>query len=250
MTLNYLSDGNIFGEMAVIDSGPRSATVTAIVDTLLLHLNKDAFHQVVERIPSCIWGIIGVLNEHLRNRVKDMRTTFDTIQQHAHATDSTETSEESVYRFGGFIADTHTSISAEAHRMLGNCIETTTRERFNRWLDSGWLKPQAMIWLLSILSWRQAETLLLWICPQTQGSIQAVAHEMQIGRDTVNTHRRNARIALEEALELEFPVGRGAQASIYDWAVKLDLLDPYVKGGCFQSGGTPILGAEDREKYA
>ncbi len=61
-----------------------------------------------------------------------------------------------------------------------------------------------------------------------------VAGEMMVGRDTINTHRDEARKSLEDALDTQFPTGRGAHTIIYDWAVKMVLLDPYVEGGCFQ----------------
>lgn len=45
----------VFGEMALIDSGPRSATVAATSDCTLLAINRDSFMQLVKTNP--LFGI-------------------------------------------------------------------------------------------------------------------------------------------------------------------------------------------------
>jgi CRP/FNR family transcriptional regulator, cyclic AMP receptor protein len=45
--LAMLKDGSHFGEMALVDEGPRSATVIAQDDTILLRLDKDEFEKVM-----------------------------------------------------------------------------------------------------------------------------------------------------------------------------------------------------------
>ncbi len=45
-TLKYLGEGEVIGEMTLLDSEPRSATVTTVVPTQLLRLNQRPF-------PSC-----------------------------------------------------------------------------------------------------------------------------------------------------------------------------------------------------
>ena len=46
----YLSDGNSFGEYALIDSEMRSATVTAIENTTLLRMVQEDFYNLMINI--------------------------------------------------------------------------------------------------------------------------------------------------------------------------------------------------------
>jgi CRP-like cAMP-binding protein len=71
-TLNHLQAGDLFGEMAVLDSEPRSASVTAVVDTQLLRLAQEPLYEVMEERAEVARGIIRVLSRHLRARVKDL----------------------------------------------------------------------------------------------------------------------------------------------------------------------------------
>ena len=71
-TLNNLQAGDLFGEMAVLDAEPRSASVTAVVDTQLLRLDQAPLYEVMEDRGEVARGIIRVLSRHVRARVKDL----------------------------------------------------------------------------------------------------------------------------------------------------------------------------------
>ena len=71
-TLNDLTAGNVFGEMAVLDPEPRSAAVTAVEDTQLLRLDQQALYELIDDRPEVARGIIRVLSQHLRNRMRDL----------------------------------------------------------------------------------------------------------------------------------------------------------------------------------
>jgi CRP-like cAMP-binding protein len=58
--------GSFFGEMALLDQGPRSATVTAELPTRLLVLNARDFATVVKNNPSVALKIMRALAERLR----------------------------------------------------------------------------------------------------------------------------------------------------------------------------------------
>ena len=49
-TLVYRSDGDCFGEIAILDDAPRTASVTTEVGTQLLKLNQEDFWRVVKHI--------------------------------------------------------------------------------------------------------------------------------------------------------------------------------------------------------
>jgi CRP/FNR family transcriptional regulator, cyclic AMP receptor protein len=71
-TLNDLAIGNVFGEMAVLDPELRSASVTAIEDTQLLRLDQQALYELIDDRPEVARGLLKVLSQHLRNRVRDL----------------------------------------------------------------------------------------------------------------------------------------------------------------------------------
>ena len=50
--LARLSDGAFFGEMALLQSGPRTATVTAVTDAQILEISRDAVEKVITQYPS------------------------------------------------------------------------------------------------------------------------------------------------------------------------------------------------------
>ncbi len=71
-TINYLEEGDVFGEMAVLDPSPRSASVEAVVDTDLLEIDQVQLYELVESRNEVARGIIQVLSRHLRNRLNDL----------------------------------------------------------------------------------------------------------------------------------------------------------------------------------
>lgn len=71
-TLNYLSQGDVFGEMALLDSQPRVASVTSVRDTRLLRLDQEPFYELMDDRIEVARGIIQVLSQHLRARVRDL----------------------------------------------------------------------------------------------------------------------------------------------------------------------------------
>jgi len=70
--LNYLSERDVFGEMALLDPEPRMASVTAVEPTRLFRLEQTPFYELISQRPEVATGIIRVLTGHLRNRVRDI----------------------------------------------------------------------------------------------------------------------------------------------------------------------------------
>ncbi len=63
--LAILKDGDFFGEMALIDGSPRSATATAIEDTDLLIIDKESFTAKINENPLIAY-VMEVLTKRLR----------------------------------------------------------------------------------------------------------------------------------------------------------------------------------------
>jgi CRP/FNR family cyclic AMP-dependent transcriptional regulator len=64
--LSMLGTGDVFGEMALLDDEPRSATAIAVEDCDLLSLQRSEFDGVVKSRASISAGLIKVLSARLR----------------------------------------------------------------------------------------------------------------------------------------------------------------------------------------
>lgn len=59
--------GNYFGEVALIDDGPRSATVTAVTDVTAYGLTSWEFRPLVEESAGIAWELLQVMAKRLRS---------------------------------------------------------------------------------------------------------------------------------------------------------------------------------------
>jgi CRP/FNR family cyclic AMP-dependent transcriptional regulator len=69
--VNYLGKREVFGEMALLDPEPRSASVTASEATRLFRLNQGSFYKLMQERPEVAMGIIHILTARLRNVMRD-----------------------------------------------------------------------------------------------------------------------------------------------------------------------------------
>ena len=61
-----LGEGECFGEMAILDSSPRSASVTAAADVGCLRIEREDFYDIMAEKPEISQGIIKGLTRRLR----------------------------------------------------------------------------------------------------------------------------------------------------------------------------------------
>lgn len=75
-TIVELGAGEHFGEMALIDKEPRSATVTAVEDTRLLVMKRPDFLYLIKHerdlAVKLLWQFLGVLTARLRNTSREL----------------------------------------------------------------------------------------------------------------------------------------------------------------------------------
>jgi CRP/FNR family transcriptional regulator, cyclic AMP receptor protein len=67
VSIATLGPGSFFGEMALLDRKPRTATVTAIEATTVLVVTEQSFSALVETVPSVDRKMLAVLAERLRD---------------------------------------------------------------------------------------------------------------------------------------------------------------------------------------
>ena len=69
--LETLSDYNIFGEMALVDAAPRSATAVAVTDVKLVPVGEKQFLFLISHTPHFAVNVLRVMAQRLRasNRI-------------------------------------------------------------------------------------------------------------------------------------------------------------------------------------
>jgi HD-GYP domain-containing protein (c-di-GMP phosphodiesterase class II) len=66
LVLGVHSDGEFFGEMALLDEGPRSATVQALDATVVLEIARQDFETLIYKSPVLAYSIMRELSSRLR----------------------------------------------------------------------------------------------------------------------------------------------------------------------------------------
>lgn len=77
ITLDDLPQGDYFGELAAIDSAPRSASVMALTDCLVASLPQDQFLALLETHPPIALNVMKTLTKIVRtatDRIMDLST--------------------------------------------------------------------------------------------------------------------------------------------------------------------------------
>lgn len=69
--LNTLGAGDFFGEIALLDDGPRTATVTTEEPTRLLVLNHREFHALMDEFPEVANQVLSALAHRIRRLEPD-----------------------------------------------------------------------------------------------------------------------------------------------------------------------------------
>lgn len=66
-TARVLKEGDFFGEMALIDRSPRSATVTADTDLRCLLLTQPVFRPFATSHPESMWALLELMVKRVRD---------------------------------------------------------------------------------------------------------------------------------------------------------------------------------------
>lgn len=127
--LNHLGPGDVFGEMAVLDPEPRSASVTAQEASVLLCLRRDALHNLMMQQPKIARGVIRILSDRLRRMVYNMSVEFAYMQQFARLTAAAVAIESEIY-----IPESLDDVAARPDELgqLGRVFQQTIRELARR----------------------------------------------------------------------------------------------------------------------
>jgi signal-transduction protein with cAMP-binding, CBS, and nucleotidyltransferase domain len=75
--LAHLKRGDCFGEMAILDGAPRSASVTAVTRLETLKITQEDFFEFLNDSPEAAHGVFSVLTRRLREadaRIRELKT--------------------------------------------------------------------------------------------------------------------------------------------------------------------------------
>jgi CRP/FNR family cyclic AMP-dependent transcriptional regulator len=67
LKLGTLTKGKIFGEMALFDHMPRSATIRAVGDAVVLSIDKKGFFAKASTDPTLAFNILEEMSERIRD---------------------------------------------------------------------------------------------------------------------------------------------------------------------------------------
>jgi CRP-like cAMP-binding protein len=67
LTVDIAGPGEVFGELALLDGRPRSASAGAVEDTVTYTLDRETFKQALAAIPGLAAGVIELLSARLRH---------------------------------------------------------------------------------------------------------------------------------------------------------------------------------------
>jgi CRP/FNR family cyclic AMP-dependent transcriptional regulator len=71
-----MGPGDFFGEISLLDGGPRTATCTAQTDVTTLGITPWTFKRLIEQNPSIASKMLKVMAQRLRSSAKQLQHTF------------------------------------------------------------------------------------------------------------------------------------------------------------------------------
>jgi CRP-like cAMP-binding protein len=136
--LSLLGSGDFFGEMALLDNEPRSATAIAVEDSELLSLHRNDFQNVLTDNRSITVGLIKVLTARLR-RANHQISTLALLDVYGRVA---RVIVDMAREEGRRLKDGRIAFRRATHQEIANRIGTT-RETVTRMLKD--LERQGMI---------------------------------------------------------------------------------------------------------
>jgi len=137
--LNIMGDGDVIGEIGLIDSQPRTATVTALKPSVLAFLPSRDFKHVADANPGIYLHMLQILSARVRTSTEAamMQTTLPLHGRLAHAfLRLAEGFGENLE--GGRTLIRHKCTQEDLARMTGSARENINRQ-IKEWVEDGCL---------------------------------------------------------------------------------------------------------------
>jgi CRP/FNR family transcriptional regulator, cyclic AMP receptor protein len=188
--------GDLFGEISLLDGGPRTANAIVIDDCELLELDRDGLLQLVRSHPHAAIDMLTVMGRRLRATDELLR---------AHVTRNLNVEEQERLTFGQRIADRVASFGGSWTFIITFSVVLITYTSINVFLDKKAWDPYPFILLNLFLSMLAA----------IQAPVIMMSQNRQDTKDRVRS-------------ELDFQVNRRAELEIQGLSRKMHLLDERI----------------------
>jgi signal transduction histidine kinase len=222
--LKILGPGDFFGEMALIHNAPRAATVTTLVPTTVLEINKQIFDQMLHRNASVSLAMVREVSRRLRENdemaIEDLRVKS---QELALAYQQLAEQEYAQHEFLSSIAhELRTPLTASYGYLQAIRMGMIHGEAFTSAMDTIEKNLQKIISLVNdILFLQEMELILMDFEPVDIGKIARGAIERLRGRAS------QSGIQIDLSIAPELPLVN-ADARTMDRVVHI-LLDNAIK---------------------
>jgi putative two-component system response regulator len=81
VVLDVLGPGKVFGELAVLNSSPRTATLVAVADSTTVVVDKGAIEQVLDRHPAAVREMLGTVARSLTFAKEELARHNSALEQ-------------------------------------------------------------------------------------------------------------------------------------------------------------------------
>jgi CRP-like cAMP-binding protein len=137
VVLSIMGPGEVFGEMALLDGAPRSATVSTLDACQLLVIEAGAFHALLRQMPTLAQGLMKVMARRIRT-LSDRTQDVALLDVESHLA---KVLLALAARFGDHSRSGQTAITLklsqqELASMLGATRELVNR-RLRAWVERG-----------------------------------------------------------------------------------------------------------------
>lgn len=144
--LEILGEGDFFGEMALLERAPRSASVKTTMPCLLLALSRQEFIALIRRNPDLALDLIRELSRRLRETSEQIRgLMFERVEGRTRRVLSRLAREEVAGRPG--LRATAPITHQQLADLVGTSRETVTRV-LKELRDQGWLEQDGKRYLV------------------------------------------------------------------------------------------------------
>ena len=80
ITYEMVAAGDILGEMAMVDGGPRSASARAVTECQVIPVDDQRFRALVEKSPPFAIRVMRVMGKRLRSMNERLQAAIDSMQ--------------------------------------------------------------------------------------------------------------------------------------------------------------------------
>lgn len=198
--LAELGPGNFFGEISLLDGGPRTANVTAASDAVLLSLERAQFVEFLLQHPSAAVHILTILGARQRDLLEKLR---------------------GIRNVNEAVAGSQTKLQ----RALSRCAAIFASEKFllfNLFFFVAWVVVHSLLWPEKI-QWHDQPPTFFWL------GFLITTESIIIAMFVLNAQRRQAERDRVRG-DLEYQVNVKAHVEVMELHRKVDKLLEAAKG--------------------